>query len=369
MKHRLPIALLVLALCASARAQTEANPVPATNPNPPSVDPSAERIVVFSGKVLSEEGSALPESAAVVLECGNKVLARVQSDSSGDFILNFGLRDGADHPDRYSDDKASVSSFSLAECELYGELAGYRSEHVRAGSGGPDVGVIQVGTIFLHPISSEGSGESSVSAITLAAPDKAMRALEKGREQEKKGKWAAAAAYFRRAVEVYPRFALAWVELGRTQVQQNSFAEAQQSFQQSVQQDSKFVDGYAGLAYVALQQNNWKELADATDHMVEFAPDSAQFWFLNAVANFNLGKTDQAENSLGRGLRLDPKHQIPEMEYVYGLILARRNDYQAAAEHLSTYLDLAPHAANSEAARKALADFQQRAGPSAGTSR
>ncbi len=367
MKHRLPIALLVLALCAAAQAQTDPYPVPATNPNPSAVDPSAEKIAVFSGKVLSEEGSALPDSVAVVLECANKVLARVQSDSSGDFSLNFALRDGADRPDRYGDDKASVSSFSLAECELYGELPGYRSEHVRAGSGGSDVGLIQVGTIILHPISPGGG--PTVSAITLAAPDKAMRALEKGREQEKKGKWAAAAAYFKRAVEVYPRFALAWVELGRTQVQQKSFAEAQQSFQQSVEQDSKSVDGYAGLAYLALQQHHWKELADATDRMVEFAPDSAQFWFLNAVANFNLGKTDQADNSLGRGLRLDPKHQIPEMEYLYGLILARRNDYSAAAEHVSTYLGLAPHAANSDAARKALADFQQRAGPSAGASR
>jgi tetratricopeptide (TPR) repeat protein len=368
MKHQVPIVLLVLALCASAQAQTEPYPVPATSPNPPSGDPSAERIAVFSGKVLSEEGSALPESAAVVLECGNKVLARAQSDSSGDFSLTFALRDGADRPDRYGDDKASVSYFSLADCELYGELPGYQSEHVRPASG-PDTGLIQVGTIILHPISSEGNGGSSVSAITLAAPDKAMRALEKGREQEKKGKWAVAAAYFKRAVEVYPRFALAWVELGRTQVQQKSFAEAQQSFQQSVEQDSKFVDGYAGLAYVALQQNHWKELADATDRMVEFAPDSAQFWFLNAVANFNLGKTDQAENSLGRGLRLDPKHQIPEMEYLYGLILARRNDYSAAAEHVSTYLGLAPHAANSDAARKALADFQQHARPSTGASR
>ena len=365
MKYQLPTALLVLALCAGASAQTEPSSSPATNPNPPPVDPSAEKIVVFSGKVLSEEGFALPDSVAVVLECSNSVLARAQTDTQGDFSLNLTLRDGVDRPDRFRSDTASVSSFSLAECELYGELSGYRSEHVRLASG-PDSGLVQVGVIMLHPVSPEG--EFSTSVASLAAPDKAKSALEKGREQEKKGKWAAAAASFRRAVEVYPKFALAWVELGRTQVQQKSFAAAQHSFQESVEQDSKFVDGYVGLAYVALQQNQWKELADATDRVVEFTPNSAQFWFLNAVANFNLGKTNQAESSLGHGLRLDPKHQIPLMEYLYGLILARRNDYSAAAEHVSTYIGLAPHASNLETARKALAEFQQRARPSTGAS-
>jgi tetratricopeptide (TPR) repeat protein len=199
----------------------------------------------------------------------------------------------------------------------------------------------------------------SVSATSLAAPEKAKKSLQKGQEQAKKGKWAAAADYFKRAIEEYPRYALAWVELGRTQVQENSFAEAEQSFQQSVEQDSRFLDGYVGLAYLALQQQQWKQLADTSERVLEISPDSAEFWFLNAAATFNLGDTTQAETSVGRGLRLDPKHQIPAMEYLYGLILGRRHDYTSAVEHISTYLRLAPSAGNAQEARKALAEFQQ----------
>jgi len=109
-----------------------------------------------------------------------------------------------------------------------------------------------------------------------------------------------------------------------------------------VQQDSKFLDGDVGLAYLALQQKQWKALADTSERVVEVAPNSAEFWFLNSVASFNLGNTEQAETSIGRGRRLDQKHEIPEMEYLYGLILANRHDYGSAAERVSAYLRLAP---------------------------
>ena len=197
---------------------------------------------------------------------------------------------------------------------------------------------------------------------SLAAPDKAKQALAKGQQQASKGKWSAACDYFKKALAVYPRYALAWLELGRAQVKQNSFADARHSFQEAVTQDSRLIAGYDGLARLALQQHQWEQLAEVTDHIVQFAPDSTpEYWFLNSAANFNLGKVEKAGTSIERGLRLDPKHQLPQMEYLYGLILAGKQDYKSASEHLTTYLQLAPRANDAENARKALSQFQQRA--------
>ncbi len=152
------------------------------------------------------------------------------------------------------------------------------------------------------------------------------------------------------------------MELGRAQVKQNSFAEAQQSFRQAVTQDAKLTDGYAELARLALQQQQWRELADITDRLLQVSPDSSpEYWFLNSAANFNLGNMKQAETSIGHGLGLDPKHQLSQMEYLYALILARKQDYKSAAEHVSTYLRLSPHAKDAETAQKALDDFEKRA--------
>jgi tetratricopeptide (TPR) repeat protein len=161
-------------------------------------------------------------------------------------------------------------------------------------------------------------------------------------------------------VEAYPRYALAWLELGRSQLKQNDFANAQHSFHQATEQDPHFVEAYVQIASVAVENKQWKELADATDHIVQLAPDSGpNFFFLNSAANFNLGNVDQAESSATHGLRLDPTHKLPQLEYLYGMILARRGEYNSAVEHLQAYLRLSPHAGDSQDVQSKLAELQK----------
>jgi hypothetical protein len=96
--------------------------------------------------------------------------------------------------------------------------------------------------------------------------------------------------------------------------------------------------------------------------LLQVSPDSSpQPWFLNSAANYNLGNIPQAEKGIVRGLHLDTKHQIVQMEYLYGLILAAKKDYKAAADHVSTYVRLAPNSKEVERTRKVLADLQQKA--------
>lgn len=202
----------------------------------------------------------------------------------------------------------------------------------------------------------------TVSVTSLEAPEKAKKAFNKGEQEIRKGRWQAACDYFKSAVAMYPRYALAWLELGRTQVRQNSFVEANESFKQAVTQDSKLTDGYVELARVAAQQKNWKELADTTEKLIQIEPESSpEYWFLNAAAYYNLADLERAETRITHGLRLDGRHQIPQMEYLYGLILGDKKDYKSAAEHIDAYLRLAPDSEDAEAARNARNAYLQRA--------
>jgi tetratricopeptide (TPR) repeat protein len=202
----------------------------------------------------------------------------------------------------------------------------------------------------------------TVSVTSLAAPDKAKKAFEKGEEEVRKGKFEAAASYLRKAVDMYPRYAIAWLELGRVRSRQSSYADAQQCFRQAVAQDSKLLDGYVELAHVDAQQQDWRDLAHVTDHLVEVAPAaSPEYWFLNSAAYYNLDNLQHAETSITTGLRLDARHQVAQMEYLYGLILGSKKQYKQAAEHVSTYLRLAPNAPDREAAQNLLAAYQYRA--------
>lgn len=314
--------------------------------------------VALMGKVATEDGSDLQLDTVVILQCGNDDRASTHTDGKGEFSLVVGSAESA--LGGASQRSMDTKEIDWNTCELRAEASGYRSEKLEL-AGEHLIGIVQVGTIVLHPIASTSSQEAfTVSATSLAAPDKAKKDFQKGQEQAKKGKWAAAGEYFRKAVQTYPRYALAWLELGRTQMQQHDFTEAQQSFQQATAQDSNLIPAYMELARVAVEQKQWKSLADATDRILELSPDSAAtFCFLNAAAHFNMGNVSRAEASVTRGLRLDVKHEVPQLEYLYGLVLEKEQNYKAAVEHIKTYLQFAPKAADAQQAQQELAAIEK----------
>ena len=224
-----------------------------------------------------------------------------------------------------------------------------------------DVGGVELPSLPNDP-TRDGDPRFTISVSSLAAPEKARNAFNKGEEEERKGKFQAAFDHFREAITTYPRFALAWLELGRLQARQSSFRDAQESFRQAVKNDSSLTTGYVSFAEVAAQQQNWQAVAEMTDALVQRFPESSPYyWFLNSAAYYNLGKMKEAESGITNAARLDPHHQLPQAEYLYGLILGNKKDYKSAAEHISNYLRLAPNSPDSLTARQALAAYQQRA--------
>jgi tetratricopeptide (TPR) repeat protein len=337
--------------------------VPAKAQMPNAGSPMASQVpltgqaVAISGKVAVEGGADISRETAVVLQCGSEQRAKVNVDQRGKF--SFFLYGTTNSSGNLWAGGAAVSSSSWADCNLHGEAAGYRSEWLNL-AGEESRGVIQVGTILMHPLAaSEGGGNFTVSVASLAAPDDAKKAFAKGEQQEKKGKWAAAADYFHKAVQAYPRYALAWLELGRVQMQQSNFMDAQQSFQEATTHDSNMLPAYVELARVQAQQQQWKALADTTGKLVELAPDSSpMFWLLDSAANYNLQNLARAESSATRGLRLDQGRRVPQLEYLYGLVLASRRDFRSAVGYLENYLKIAPKAHDAKDAQQHLTEFQ-----------
>jgi tetratricopeptide (TPR) repeat protein len=243
-----------------------------------------------------------------------------------------------------------------------GEVRQHLSDPLRQ----PNRATVDVDALALPSLPSDpkwsGDPRFTVSVSSLATPEKARKAFNKGEQEAHKGKLEAAYDHFKEAVATYPRYALAWLELGRLQAKQSSFAEAQESFRQAVTSDSSLTTGYVDFALVAARQQNWQAVAEMTDTLVQRFPDSSPvYWYLNSAAYYNLGKTKEAEGSITRALRLDPQRQLPQMEYLYGLILGNKKDYKSATEHISAYLRLAPNSKDSLPARQVLATYQQRA--------
>jgi tetratricopeptide (TPR) repeat protein len=118
---------------------------------------------------------------------------------------------------------------------------------------------------------------------------------------------------------------------------------------------SKFINPYLQLAQISVKEQKWQDVADTTSRIVKLNPfDFPQAYFYNAVANFNLRKMDAAETSAREALKIDAEHRIAKTSHLLGVILAQKEDYKGAAEHMENYLRFAPTAGDADQVRKQL---------------
>jgi tetratricopeptide (TPR) repeat protein len=365
--------ILVFAIAPPTSAQTRGgtNRSPSNNPNmppaPPSVPATGSGSIFISGKVIIDDGTLLTDHAAIQSLCNGSTHTETYTDSMGHF--SFEVKSQNQNQNSVSAEDASDSSEPvfgqaaaqganfdpvgnyLRNCQLQAALPGFTSGVVRLAERFSDIGSTDVGTVVLHRMAQvEGF---TLSVTTAQAPTKARKEYDKGRDSEKKKKWDAAQESFQKAVDEYPKYAIAWYELGRVQMQKDDLAAARQSFHQALSADSKFVSPYHALTELAAREQKWQEVADTSAALLQLnAIDFPEDWWLNAAGNYNLRNFDAAEKSARRGLELDKQHQLPRLEYLLGLALAQKHDYSSALEHLRNYLRLAPHAADAESVQK-----------------
>lgn len=394
---------LGLALATGVFAQTRpSNPSPApgvptqpsgnTNtgipiaPNP-TADTILQRPMLLMGKVLVDDGSALPDAVLIQLVCRTNPRNVGYTDRKGSFGVDLNDRAtnslyldasqasqpgyGATNSPNMNNNTtagsaASSGMFGVRDfmgCDIRASLPGFRSDEIhldaRRSMDNPDIG-----TIFLHRLANvEGL---TISATSAMAPKDAKKAFEKGRNELQKGKPDEAEKDFEKAVGTYPKYAEAWYELGMIQENKKNLDGARKSFGQALDADSKYVNPYLELATMDMNEKKWQEAADTTDRVVHLNPgDFPQAWYFNAFANFNLQKFDLAEKSAREGLQRDTAHKYPRLTRVLAVILAQRQDYEGAAKQLRDYLQFAPNSSDAEIVKKQLAELEKTLTPQA----
>ncbi len=332
------------------------------------------RPIFLSGKVMMDDGTPPPESVVIERVCNGTPRPEAYTDSKGRFSFQLGQNTsvmadasvgGISDPmggfgSRQSTTPGQpqgISERALMNCDLRASLPGYRSDLVslagRRMLDNPDVG-----TIILHRLGNvEGT---TISATSLQAPKDAQKAFEKGADALKKKKYDEAQKQLEKAVELYPKYATAWFELGLLHQQRKQVDLAKKAYAQALAADSKFVKPYLQLTQFSVQEQKWQEVADTTSRVIKLNPfDFPSAYFYNSAANLNLRNLDAAEKSAREALKLDPQHRIPKTEHLLGIILANKQDYTGAAEHMKSYLQQAPEASDSDLVKKQLAEIER----------
>lgn len=331
------------------------------NSNLPNLNPPG-LVFFLSGKVAVDDGSSLTDIATLQLDCKGKRLTVGHTDTRGQFSFELGGETQAhtyETPDATDTGGLANTGTNASQttdyraCELQAIASGFTSEQIELASRLNGDSYVDVGRIVLHRMA-QAQG-FLLSATSAAAPPKAKKNFAKGLTLEKKNKGAAAQQKFQAAVDLYPKYADAWVELGRMQLNQDRKSEAKAAFQKAVAADPKFLPPYHGLIEIALKEKNWKDLADSTEQVLQLDPVSfPAYWFYNSAANYNQRKYDIALKSALRGVEADVQHRIPRLQFLIGLTLAQKHDYKGAAEHILNYLRVAPGAEDALVAKAQL---------------
>ncbi len=352
---------------APSSGNTNVRTPPPTLPTQPTAPPEMERPIFLSGRVLTDAGTAPSGSAAILSVCSGQVRTEAYTDTKGRFNLEFGKTagvfqdasmDSQDDPTSGRPAQASGNSYSfrndafrLQNCELQASLPGFRSESIMLATHQP-MDDPNVGTILIHQMGTvEGR---TVSANNLQAPKDARKALEKGQESWRKNKPDEALRHFQKATEIYPEYASAWAELGKAQLAAGNKPDALDSLQKAIHADSKFIPPYLTLAALQTQSGEWPELAETTSKIISLdAYDYPQAHFLHAVAEFNLGHVDTAEQSALKAQELDTRKTFTQTWHLLGAIAASRGDYAGAADRMRAYMQLVPNASAKDRAQLA----------------
>jgi len=296
---------------------------------------------VLLGK-LALEGEPLPwQPMLVSVDCKGSVVNSTQTDLQGRFVITFTPTHST--PEKPSDAQRQMET-QYEGCVVRGAVAGFRSTAltitVRNLRDDPNLG-----TITLSP--EDRGGGTELSSTTKAAPSNAMKAFEKARADWLDQNADAAEKNLKKAVQLYSGFAQAWLQLGKLQEKADAQA-ARDSFSKALAADPKFVLPYEQLAGLAVVGEKWQEALDNTNHGLELDPaGTPQLLYYDALAKFQLGKTEESKVSATKAIAIDPRHSVPNTEQLLAVILARQADYAGAVQHLKnclTYLPAGPQA-------------------------
>ncbi|HEY0757632.1 MAG TPA: hypothetical protein VGD59_00055 [Acidisarcina sp.] len=305
------------------------------------------------GKVVVADDPVPWDPILVVVLCEAKPVFATYTDVQGAFAITAVNIAGSLS---LQEDAKRQMETHLEGCQVTAPLAGFHARAIvishRNLRDDPDLGVINLER-------DENTPGTAISSTTAAAPGKALKAYARARADVIENNLEAAKRDLEDAVAADAKFADAWYQLGRLQ-QGSDAAAARGSYAKALAADPQFLLPYEQLAALAVRDKNWQGVLDNTGHALQLDPaGTAQTWYYDALANFELGNIDASQASSMKSMELDPQHSIPASEQLLAAILARKRDYASAIEHLQNCLKYSASQKNIESLKRSIAKLEE----------
>lgn len=304
------------------------------------------------------EGEMLPwEPILVTVSRDDKTLYTTQTDPKGRFLIAPTKIPGelSQQPDQQREMQVHYEG-----CVVQAFLTGFRStkivisvKHLRDDP--------EIGTITLSRDSQARA--TAMSTTSESSPPDAAKLWNKAGQDMMAQKSDKARQDLEKAVKLYPEFADAWYQLGRLQTLSNPTG-ARACFERALAADPKFSPPLEQLAMLSAQQEDWAGTLDATNRYFQLDPGGTpRVWYLNSLANYQLGRVNAAETSATKLMVMDPLHNVRNGEQLLAAILARKADYKGALAHLRNCLTYIPSGPDANLLKAQIAQLERHVKP------
>ncbi|HEX8893065.1 MAG TPA: tetratricopeptide repeat protein [Terriglobales bacterium] len=311
-------------------------------------------------------------SVPILRVCNGMIRRQAFTSSDGSFSFTVGDR-ASDTLTDASEDPRDVSNMGqtainstmlaaqnnsqspIADCELRTELTGYASTAIRLDQ---TMANSNVGIIMLHNRAKKSDG--MVSVASLEVPTKARKEYEKGSELLEKGDFPGAEKCLQKAIELYPRFAEAWLRSGDLEQRRKNPERAVEDYQQAINADPNFPLPYLRMAYISAVSRDWEQTRRLTERLITLDPVNFPLaYYYNAAAELNLKHLDKAETNALRAEAMDKQHAEPTVELLLAAVYSAKGSYSSAADHYREFLKLVPEGPLSQRVKTDLAQTEQ----------
>jgi len=198
-----------------------------------------------------------------------------------------------------------------------------------------------------------------VSVARLRIPGKATGEYQRACKELKDKRAAGAEDHARKAIQLYPDYAAAWVVLGQALDAQHKTEDARDACLQAEHVDSQYVAPYLCLAELAEREKNWPELTNISDRALGLDPVNNYYaLYYSATAAFHANRLADAETKALDAVKLDTWNQLPQLHLLLARIYAAKGDAREEAAQLHRYLKIAPNAPESAEAKNLLAQVE-----------
>ncbi len=168
------------------------------------------------------------------------------------------------------------------------------------------------------PDNAENSSTQMVAAAELNVPNNARKEYEKGTQALEKRDWEEAGGRFKKATELYPKYAAAYNNLGVVYMNTRQAQKAQESFGKAIESDDHYARAYVNLAMALYVDRKPVEAEPLLQKARALNPLDAQALTLLAQIELQGGR---AEEALGTARRV---HAVPHDQYTVAHLIAAR---------------------------------------------